>query len=391
MKIIDISTYILRVPLGDSRFFSSQCAFPERNSFLVRIETDTGLIGWGEGGQYGPPDPVKACVLHVLRPLLMGQDPRERSKLWNICYANIRDFGSKGSYIEALSAIDIALWDITGQSVGLPVYMLLGGAFRTEVPAYATGCYYKGEEYLDFSQNLASLRQEARSFRDMGFKMLKCKIGLLSIEEDIVRIRTIREELGQDFKIFVDCNHAYNAFTAVRIGKELEKLNVIFIEEPVPPEDYHGYRQVRNKLNIAIAGGEAEYTRYGFLNLIENECVDIAQPDLGVCGGFSEWVNILALTHSNGIMAIPHVWGSGVALATALHAIANIPCLPHTANPIPLQNEPVIEFDRSKNPLRDELLNEKFAFVDGKLRVPHRPGLGISINEDKLREYSGTV
>ena len=389
MKIIDISTHILRVPLGTERFFSSQCAFPERNSFLVRIETDCGLVGWGEGGQYGPPEPVEACVQYVLKPRLIGRDPRERTKLWNECYAHVRDFGSKGSYIEAISALDIAMWDIMGQSVGLPIYMLLGGAVRKEIHAYATGCYYRGEDYLDFSQNLPMLRQEVRAFKELGFTMLKCKIGLLSIEEDIVRVKTVREELGPNFKIFVDCNHAYNGYTALRVGKELEKLGVIFMEEPVPPEDFLAYKMLKDRLNLAVAGGEAEYTRYGFMNLIGNGCVDILQPDLGVCGGLSEWQNILTLAHSNGIMVIPHVWGSGIALATALHAVANIPLLPHTANPIPMQNEPVVEFDKSINPLRDELLNETFEFSNGKLKVPTKPGLGISINEDKLREYSG--
>lgn len=387
MKIAKIETYILRVSLGKERFYSSQCVFPERNSFLVRIETDDGFVGWGEGGQYGPAEPVESCIKHVLSPLLMGQDARERNKLWNVLYAHIRDFGPKGSYIEALSAIDIALWDITGQSVGLPIYMLLGGAFRTKVHAYATGCYYRGEDYLDYQKNLKALQEEAADYKAAGFHLIKIKIGLLPMEQDLERVRKIREAIGPEVKLLVDCNHAYNGFNAVRVGKELEQLGVVFMEEPVVPEDYEGYQMVRQKLNLAIAGGEAEYTRYGFERFINQGCVDIVQPDIGVCGGFSEWQNILALAHTKHVMAIPHVWGSGIAVAAALQAIAGIPSLPHTANPVPLQNEPVIEYDKNRNPLRDDLLNESLVFQDGNLYVPDKPGLGVTVNMDKLAQF----
>jgi len=388
MFIKKIETFVLRAPLGKERFYSSQCAFPERNSLLVRIETDNGIIGWGEGGQYGPPEPVASCIQNVLKPIIMNKDPREIAVHWNSMYVNTRDFGQKGTYIEAISAIDIALWDITGQSLGVPVNMLLGGAFREGVTAYATGCYYRGSDYLDVESNIDKLQEEAIRYKDSGFKMLKVKIGLLKIEDDIKRIKAIRNAIGPEVQLLVDCNHAYNSFNAIRIGKELEKLGVVFMEEPVTPEDYNGYIQVHNHLNLAIAGGEAEYTRFGFEQFISRGCVDIIQPDITVCGGLSEWLKILAIAQSRGVMAIPHVWGSGIALAAALHATVNIPCFPHTANPIPLQNEPVIEFDKNPNPLRDLLLNEKIKFEDGKLFVPKKPGLGISVNEDVLREYS---
>jgi len=149
MKITQVRTFVARVPLGEKRFFSSQCAFPERTSMLVKVETDNGLVGWGEGGQYGPAEPVASCIKHVLSPELLGKDPRDRGKIWSELYALTRDFGQKGSYIEAMSAIDIALWDITGKALGEPVCRLLGGHVREDVPAYATGCYYRGEDYFD--------------------------------------------------------------------------------------------------------------------------------------------------------------------------------------------------------------------------------------------------
>jgi D-galactarolactone cycloisomerase len=167
------------------------------------------------------------------------------------------------------------------------------------------------------------------------------------------------------------------------MGRELEKHGVLWFEEPVIPEDRAGYRKVRDALSIPIAGGECEYTRYGFRDLFVGECVDIAQPDLCVCGGFSELLKIQALASSFGVMTIPHVWGSGVALAAALHAIAAIPPSPHTANPIALQNEPVIEFDRTQNPLRDDLLSDKTWRAAG--------AAGSRTGSERERRHAGQV
>jgi len=210
---------------------------------------------------------------------------------------------------------------------------------------------------------------------------------LLSLDADLKRVATIREAVGPSITLLVDCNHAYNAFTAIRAGKELEQFGVRWLEEPVPPEDHEGYRAVRHAVNMAVAGGECEYTRYGFRDFLARGCVDIAQPDVCVTGGFSEWMKIHALASAYGVWVIPHVWGSGVALAAALHALAVTPSFPYTANPIPLQNEPIIEFDRTRNPLRDELLVEPITLVDGRVPVPQGPGLGIHLNEEVLAQF----
>jgi D-galactarolactone cycloisomerase len=148
-----------------------------------------------------------------------------------------------------------------------------------------------------------------------------------------------------------------------------------------------GYRAVREALTVPIAGGEAEFTRYGFRDLFSTGCVDIAQPDLCVSGGFSEFQKIQALATAFGVLVVPHVWGSGVALAAALHALATIPPVPHTYAPVPLQNQPVVEYDRTHNPLRDELLVENFGLTDGQLAVPQGAGLGVTVDEDVLRKY----
>jgi D-galactarolactone cycloisomerase len=387
MKIVSISTFILRVPLGKERFLSSQCAFPERNSLLVRLETDDGLVGWGEGGQYGPPEPVAACIKYVLGPMIQGRELSHPAKVWEELYASTRDFGQKGSYIEAISAIDIALWDIFGKSLNLPVHALIGGAFRDRIQAYATGCYYRGEDYLDISKSLPLVTEEAASYVKSGFKIIKIKIGLLNFTDEIARVEAIRSAIGPDTALLVDCNHAYNAHQAITIGKHLERLDVRWMEEPVTPEDREGYRRVRDALRIPIAGGECEFTRFGFRDLFAGGCVDIAQPDICGSGGFSEWMKIQTLASCYGVSVVPHVWGSGVALAAGLHVSACIPPTPHTVNPVPLQNEPVIEYDRNPNPLRDELLMTSVSLEDGYLRVPQGPGLGIEINMDAVNKY----
>lgn len=387
MKITSVTSHLLRVPLGDKTFYSSQAAFPERNSYLVRIETDTGLIGWGEGGQYGPAQPVAAVVDHVFAPRILGRDPCEPVRIWEELYAFSRDFGQRGTYIEALSAIDIALWDIAGQAAGLPVWKLLGGRFRDKITAYATGCYYP-ENFHDLPSILTSLQAEAAGYANAGFGLLKVKIGLLSLEDDIARLRTIREAVGPHVGLLVDANHAYNAATAVRMGRMMQELGVLFYEEPVVPEDRDGYRKVRAENPIAVAGGECEFTRYGFRDFIAGGCVDIVQPDLAVCGGFTAFTQILALANSWGVATVPHVWGSGIAVAAALQAIAVIPPFPFTANGLPLLNQPVIEFDRKHNPLRDDLLHQRFELVEGCLAVPDAPGLGVTVRNDILSQFS---
>ena len=385
-KIKSIQSFQLRVPLGDKTFYSSQAAFPERNSYLVRIETTEGIVGWGEGGQYGPAAPVAACVDQVLAPRLLGRDATEPVRIWEDLYAYSRDFGQRGTYVEAISAIDIALWDIAGQVSGLPVWKLLGGRFREAITAYATGCYYP-HDFATSTTILKDLEAEAASYANAGFPFLKVKIGLLTPRRDIERIAVIRGAVGKEIGILIDTNHAYNAATAVKVGRMLEPFDIGFLEEPVVPEDRDGYRKVRAECPIPVAGGECEFTRYGFRDFIAGGCVDIIQPDLAVCGGFTAFTQILALANSYGVATVPHVWGSGIAVAAALQAIAIIPSFPFTANPLPLVNEPIVEFDRKHNPLRDDLLDQRFELVAGKIRIPDTPGLGVSVRADVLKKY----
>ena len=318
VRIEKVETFILQLPLAEQTFYSSQAAFPERNSLLVRVTAEGGLIGWGEGGQYGPAEPVAAVINEVLGPRLVGRAITAPQKVNDEQYSFSRDFGQKGTYIEAISAIDIALWDLWGQKLGQPVCELLGGSVRRQVTAYATGCYYPNT-FHDTEALMAELEDEAKGYASAGFSALKIKVGLLSVRADAERLALVRDAIGPDIKILVDANHAYNTQTAIRMARELEKYDVLCFEEPVVPEDRVGYRRVRDATDVPVAGGEAEFTRYGFRDLFLGECVDIAQPDLCCCGGFSEWLKIQALASSFGVKMVPHVWGSGIGLATALH------------------------------------------------------------------------
>lgn len=379
MRIERVETFVLKSPLGADTFYSSQAAFPERSSLLVRLTTTDGVSGWGEGGQYGPAEPVSACIDNVLAPQLLAMGDASPGVVWETLYARTRDFGQKGTYVEAISAIDIALWDILGKTLGVPVSSLIGGRFRRSVKAYGTGGYY-GSTDFNAPRDLPALAETVSAYAADGFGMLKIKVGLLSVAEDSRRVETVRAALGDDFVLLADANHAYNASTAVAMGRVLEGQGFQFFEEPVPPEDRAGYARVRSRLDIPIAGGEAEYTRYGFRDFIGDGCVDIIQPDICVCGGISEVQKIAALASAHNLRTIPHVWGSGIALAAALQVCSALPLAPYAHVPIPLQNEPVVEFDRTRNPLRDELLTETFQLEDGRVRVPDRPGLGIDVD-----------
>ncbi len=386
MTIARVVTHQLKAPLGSARFYSSQAAFPERTSMIVEIITKDGISGWGEGGQWGPTEPVAAVIDEILAPRLIGRKVHEVGRIWEELYATTKDFSRTGPYIEAISALDVALWDLKGKDLGVPAYTLLGGPFRTSVAAYATGCYYRGADVQDETAVVDAVSREAESYIEAGFSMLKIKIGLWPIDKDRLRIAAVRNAVGNEPVLMADANHAYRADDAIRAGRILEEYGYRMFEEPVPPEDLDGYKRVRDALDIAVSGGECEYTRWGFRTLIEKEAVDILQPDISACGGLSEFMKITALATSRNLLVMPHVWGSGIALAASLQAIALIPETPYRAFPVPLETEPAVEYDRNPNPLRDELCGG-FELKAGRLDIPTAPGLGVRVNREILEKY----
>jgi len=374
MRVAAIDTFVLRHDLAEP-FGYSQAWYHSRTAMLVRITADDGTTGWGEA--YGPPEPSAAIVRHVLTPLVIGADPFSTLPLWEQMYARLRDYGQKGFALHAISAVDIALWDLKGKALGLSVSRLLGGRFRERVQAYATGLYFRPRETFD-----AELIDEALGYVAAGFHAIKLKVGYTP-EVDVRHARAIREAVGPNVDLMVDANHAYDAVMAIRLGREFERLDIRWFEEPVIPEDIEAYVEVSRALDMPIAGGEAEFTRFGFRRLFSERAVDIVQPDLTATGGFTECQRIAALASAWGIRYVPHVWGSAVGLSASLQLVAALP--PATSSLFPL--EPVFEFDQTRNLFRDELAKQPIRSIDGWVDIPDRPGLGIEIDESLLDRY----
>lgn len=376
MKIVAVESFVLRAPL-DAHFGSSQRWVESRSAMLVRIVAESGEVGWGEA--YGPrvAETTSVAVQTALRPLLIGEDPRRIAFLQQRLYSAVRDSGQKGAMVAAISAVDVALWDLLGHVLGQPVYQLLGGAVRTSFPAYATGLYYPRE-----GDAVDAAVAEASRYAEDGFRVIKLKGGL-DIDLDLARLRAVRRAVGDDVGLAFDVNHALDVSTAIHYGRALEQEGALWFEEPVQPEDYAGYARVRAALGIAIAGGEAEYACFGFRELISRGCVDIAQPDVCSAGGLTEAQRIGALAHAWGIRCVPHVWGSVVALAAAAHFIAALPDPVASLAP----PSPLLELDRSPSPLRDGLAPLPFDLHDGTLTLRGEPGLGVELDWASLTPF----
>jgi D-galactarolactone cycloisomerase len=374
MQITHIETFILTDKLEKS-FYFSQWEYSERKICIVKITTDDGMVGWGEG--YGPALVIEAGI-KLLKPLVLGKNPLEQETIWFDMYRKTLDYARKGVLTASISAIDIALWDLKGKVLNLPVNVLLGGKHRKKVLPYATGLYFS-----DTSDLATALSEEARSYVSHGFKAIKMKVGL-TIEQDVEHVRVVRKAIGKDIQLMVDANHAYSLREAVELAKKIEPFDIKWFEEPVSPEYYHHYRKLRKKINIPIAGGECEYMRFGFHQLLKNECVDILQVDICSAGGLTEAKRIAALASTFGIEIIPHTWGTGIAFHAAMHFIANLEPIPgRLKNP-----DFYIEYDRTENGIRDRLTHPSITMKDGFIEVPDRPGLGIVVDEEALKYYS---
>jgi len=377
MKIERVRTYHLRADLTPAEAFAySQAHVGIRTAMLVEIVADDGRSGWGEA--YGPPAPSKTVVDELYAPRLIGRDPMDTTVIWEELYAALRDYGRSGFPVAALSAVDIALWDLKGIALGQPVAKLLGGAFRTQLAAYATGLYRH-----DVPDHPAALAAEARGYVADGFGAMKLKVGF-GVEEDARNARAVREAIGPERRLAVDANHAYDAMTAIRLGRLIEPLGIAWFEEPVPPEDLEGYLQVKRALGMPISGGEAEYSRFGFRDLVARRCVDILQPDICACGGFTEAARIAALANTWGVTVYPHVWGSAVGLHASMQWAASLPPNPFALIP----GELWFELDRTANPFREGLAAEPLKRAGAIIEVPQRPGLGLEVDRAVLERHA---
>ena len=370
MKIERIETYIVEEQL-DTPFYFSQHGFDARTACLVKVIAADGAYGWGEG--FGPASVVRACIEH-LAPLVIGEDPLQVETIWNKMHQRTLVFARRGVLVAGISAIDIALWDLRGKLLGQPVSVLLGGRRREQVKTYATGLYFTKTKDL-----VRKLVDEAQCYVAQGYQAIKMKVGL-GVDTDVRHVQAVRQAIGEEIELMVDANCAYSLSEALRFARRIEPLNISFFEEPVSPEDYEGYRELRERTTIPIAGGESEYLLAGFRHLLSNRCVDIAQPDICGAGGLSETKRIVALAQAFQTNVIPHSWGTGIAFAAGLHLVS-------TLDPVPgrlRMPEPLLEMDRSENALRDRLTAPPFKLERGKVAVPTAPGLGVDVDPDYL-------
>ena len=384
MKVTGIQVHVLKSALSEP-FAFSQGWVKQRSATLVEVSTDAGITGWGEAFAQGlePPEIAAAAIEYALKPLILGADPRNTEVLWHRMYHATRDYGRKGSVVSAISAIDIALWDIAARSYNIPIYQLLGGATRQRVEPYATGFYrIKGQG------EAARLAEEAIRHHEAGFRLMKVKLGY-GVDDDIACMEAIgkaiagRNTAGRNITLMIDTNHAYGRAEALQLGRALADYKLRWYEEPVVPEDRHGYAEMRAKLTMPIAGGENEHTLFGYRTLFESGGVDIAQPDLGSCGGITAARHITALAQSHGVAVNPHVWGSAIAQAASLQMIAALPVAHHSL----FAQEPVFEYDRSSHPFRQHLITEPIVQQDGWVTIPSGPGLGVEIARAVLEKY----
>ena len=376
MKITEVITHQLLVNVDEPFTSSRGWFYKTKGALVVEIRTDSGLVGWGDC--YGPAAVNRSIIDNVFKAALIGRDPFDVEVLWEELYNKIKDYGLSGFSISSISGIDIALWDIIGKATNQPIHKLIGGAFRTQLQAYATGLYFK-----DMNRLNEEAVAEAKGYVTQGFKAIKMKIGLGSLTKDIDRVSAVRDAIGPDVQLMVDANHCFNVPQAIAIGRELQKLNIHWFEEPISPEDLEGYVEVTGKLDMAIAGGENEFTKFGFRRIIERRAMDIVQPDVCAAGGITECKKIAALAQASSIQCVPHAWGTAIGLAATMHYLASLPFTPPCLLPVP----PMLEYEQTFNPFRDELSSADLTHKGGFVTVPNGPGLGIEINREVLERY----
>jgi len=390
MKVTKVEVFPLFVPL--SKPIDAPVSIPHADKVqhivfggyratIVRITTDEGLTGYGECMTRFAPAALKK-IIEEITPVVIGTDPLQPEHTWEIMYAAMMNRGhNRGFFIEALSGIDIALWDLRAKAYGQPLYMFLGGRQRDLIPSYASSLRMREKSIV---------LETAQQFLDLGFKAMKIKLGKnpAGYVRDLKLVEDIRKAVGDDIVLTVDANCAYHEDykVALRVGRELEKNGIYWFEEPISPDNIYGYKYLADHLDISIAWGESSFTRFDFANMFAERCIDVVQPNPCRVGGLTEIAKIAHMTQAFHLPYAPHTGScSALCLAVSLHIATALPNL--------LTFE-VMRSDWSKedhNPLRHDLLKDPYdVFEDGFLHAPSpdRPGIGIDINEEILERYS---
>jgi L-alanine-DL-glutamate epimerase-like enolase superfamily enzyme len=339
--------------------------------YFARIETDAGLIGIA-----GPlPEIVATFVAKRLRPILLGQDPIAHEKLWDQMH-RIMVHGRQGDAMLAISAVDCALWDLKGRWLDQPVYRLIGGPTRDTVPCYAS--------MLGFAvRDLGRVRARAAEYQTLGYHAQKWffRHGPMSggdgMRENVALVRTLRETLGDDADIMLDCWQSFDPIYAIQLAERIAEFRPRWLEECVMPDRIDSYRRVKAATRIPLSGAEHEYTRWGFKRFIDAGALDILQPDIYWAGGLTETLKIVAYASAHDLMVIPH----GHSTPAGLHfSLAQSPLL------TPLQ-----EYLVKWNAINQHFLAHPVMPQDGVLHLPHWPGLGMDLDPGKIERQTDVL
>ena len=362
MKVTDVKMETYRwkrpKPIRNGRYI-----YPTAGLDVIKIETDEGINGIGLSGAVQEAEDIGRSITEHLKQYVIGQDPFDNERIWEEMWQP-KLVGRRGITTRVISGIDIALWDIKGKVAKRPVYKLLGGYSNT-VPVYIAGGYY--EE----GKGLSDLAEEMEASVSLGANAIKMKIGGATINEDVERVRVVREAVGPNVKLMVDANCAYRYYEAIEIARKMEPYDIFWFEEPVNPDDYQGHKLISQATAIPGATGENEYTRYGFRDLIENRCVAIIQPDALIMGGITEFMKVAALAQAHDLTVAPH---------------GNQDVHVHLVSAVP--NGLTVEYYRdSTDPMWGKMFKDTLKVNDGSVSPPDRPGLGIELNTEQLAPY----
>jgi L-alanine-DL-glutamate epimerase-like enolase superfamily enzyme len=348
---------------------TSQGDYPAIEILVAEVHGANGLVGWGEGLARRGAKGYALLAEEILVPRLIGQDARDRRRLWAAMRAALSGRPG-GQLIEAIAAIDIALWDLVGRSCNQSIGSLLGGMGRTRIPAYASSINWMDDATAE-TEITAALRA--------GFREIKVKTGL-PVSAAIERAKLARRIAGDDVELYVDANWAYDVGEAMRVGRALADLNYGFFEEPIAPHDRAGYAKLAQNLPIRLAAGESDYVASEALNLLSDRSIGLIQPDVARAGGVTETWRIAELAAAFHTAYAPHVgWSGGICVAASLQLAAAA------------ETTRTFECMVYANPLRDALakepVGEASGLIDGQLAIPQGPGLGIEIDRDVLAKY----
>ena len=369
LKISGVEAIYLRLPSVKAQCDSGQ------DALIVKITTDAGITGYGEVDS--SPMAVHGCIegpfSHTattgLAHVLLGEDPLRTGYLWHKMYrANIYS-GRRGIGIHAMSGIDLALWDIKGKALGLPVWRLLGGGFTQSLRPYASSL---------FGASPAETGERARRFAQAGFTAVKFGWDPMGQDArtDVALVREARQGLGPDLDLMIDAGLVFDAKTAIQRAQAFEEFNLFWFEEPLQPDDYEGYAKLSAATSLRIAAGEEESERKSFLPLMDVGKIDVVQVDLTRCGGFTEAMKIASMAADRGLPVVNHGFTTYLNVAAALHYLASIP------NTLGL-----LEFVVEEGTTLRHAISEPIRAVDGRVAVPEAPGLGLDLNEKGIEKY----